>query len=1011
MTQLFTNNAASELAANITAAATSMTLKAGDGAKFPNPGAGDDFKLTLFQKSGTSEINHEIVLCTARAGDVITIVRAQEGTTARAYNTGDPVELRQTADAVLPARNGALTGPLNEAPSVTIASAASMNIGTAKANTIIVTGTTTINAFDAAAAGIVRRMTFQGALTLTHGAAALNLLTGANITTAAGDWCEWVSAGAGKWNMASYTRANGDSLGVVSVAKGGTGASTAAAARTALGAAGTDQPVFGTSVEISHASGEVQETLKSGAKYARLFYRSSDEHFGIYTSDGVTTATRIRIVGIGGYIAIAEGAGNVLIGTTTDDGTNKLQVNGAAKATSFVGPLTGNASTATKLATPRAINGVGFDGSADITVQDSTKLPRDGSAAMTGNLNTRTPLWYSTIQEVTSGPVMTPDAQVAKNAVSFSPLLHQRTTIPDYGYRQHLAIGAYRYGTATFGGGIFFAIGDNDAYASKYFLMDDGGNLTWQPSGRRFLHSENYGGYGTFTTNLSTTGRVTAAGAEGFSSATYVINGRSPIWRFGNAEGYGISYFQGTAGYAGVDSIDFHFGTATSAAAKFSVNHNGDARVAGTMRAANYIVKTSDGGEILRSYNTTAEGEPAQFYIAHNYGGVDIGNSRGPVNLLGNATYATNSTRLYASTSPYGYGGSNPYYMAVEYNSGQGRWRLSVYPNTPADVGVHYADNAGLLAGAAPSYSAVGNSIAKRDPNGYLLGSYINMTDDGNPGSNSSAVTAIITKRGDDYYRSTNAAAVKTFLGLNQAWNWSGQSGQPTWLWGSGDGVNMYVWNPSNFSVNFANVAGNTQSVAGATHTGNTWTGMQAIQTNAGSTSWVGNNNNWNLRVQCTDNGGAVMSFLRSGTYGINMGLDYDNIFRIGGFSASGYLFQMDMSGNLTMGGNVTAYSDERLKRNWNPIAPDFIQRWAGVKSGTYERIDSGEIHVGLSAQAVQAVIPEAVKEQSDGYLSLNYGSAAAVATVELAKEVVRLSDQLQMALETIEVLKKKVGM
>ena len=32
-------------------------------------------------------------------------------------------------------------------------------------------------------------------------------------------------------------------------------------------------------------------------------------------------------------------------------------------------------------------------------------------------------------------------------------------------------------------------------------------------------------------------------------------------------------------------------------------------------------------------------------------------------------------------------------------------------------------------------------------------------------------------------------------------WNWSGQGGQPAWLWGSNDGANMYVWNPSNFSV------------------------------------------------------------------------------------------------------------------------------------------------------------------------------------------------------------------
>jgi hypothetical protein len=37
--------------------------------------------------------------------------------------------------------------------------------------------------------------------------------------------------------------------------------------------------------------------------------------------------------------------------------------------------------------------------------------------------------------------------------------------------------------------------------------------------------------------------------------------------------------------------------------------------------------------------------------------------------------------------------------------------------------------------------------------------------------------------------------------------NWSGQGGQPTWLWGSNDGSNHYVWNPSNFNVNSAQTA------------------------------------------------------------------------------------------------------------------------------------------------------------------------------------------------------------
>lgn len=38
--------------------------------------------------------------------------------------------------------------------------------------------------------------------------------------------------------------------------------------------------------------------------------------------------------------------------------------------------------------------------------------------------------------------------------------------------------------------------------------------------------------------------------------------------------------------------------------------------------------------------------------------------------------------------------------------------------------------------------------------------------------------------------------------------HWSGQKGQPTWLWGGNDSGDMYVYNPSNFSVNYATTAG-----------------------------------------------------------------------------------------------------------------------------------------------------------------------------------------------------------
>lgn len=44
---------------------------------------------------------------------------------------------------------------------------------------------------------------------------------------------------------------------------------------------------------------------------------------------------------------------------------------------------------------------------------------------------------------------------------------------------------------------------------------------------------------------------------------------------------------------------------------------------------------------------------------------------------------------------------------------------------------------------------------------------------------------------------------------------WDGQSGQPQWLWGSNDGVNIKVWNPSSFSVNYANIAGSAPADGG----------------------------------------------------------------------------------------------------------------------------------------------------------------------------------------------------
>lgn len=102
-----------------------------------------------------------------------------------------------------------LTGALNWAPAVTLASASTVAIGAAKSNYIIISGTTAITAFDTIAQGAVKLVRFSGSLTLTQNATSFILPGGANIQTGAGDVSLWISEGSGNWRCVDYTSAAG----------------------------------------------------------------------------------------------------------------------------------------------------------------------------------------------------------------------------------------------------------------------------------------------------------------------------------------------------------------------------------------------------------------------------------------------------------------------------------------------------------------------------------------------------------------------------------------------------------------------------------------------------------------------------------------------------------------------------------------------------------------------------------------------------------------------------------
>ena len=89
-------------------------------------------------------------------------------------------------------------------------------------------------------------------------------------------------------------------------------------------------------------------------------------------------------------------------------------------------------------------------------------------------------------------------------------------------------------------------------------------------------------------------------------------------------------------------------------------------------------------------------------------------------------------------------------------------------------------------------------------------------------------------------------------------------------------------------------------------------------------------------------------------------------------------------SGNLTALGNITAYSDARLKTDIKTIdnALDKVTKLRGV---SYKRLDTQEAGIGVIAQEIENVLPEVVQDGS--YKSVAYGNVVGV-LIEAIKEL-----------------------
>jgi len=140
------------------------------------------------------------------------------------------------------------------------------------------------------------------------------------------------------------------------------------------------------------------------------------------------------------------------------------------------------------------------------------------------------------------------------------------------------------------------------------------------------------------------------------------------------------------------------------------------------------------------------------------------------------------------------------------------------------------------------------------------------------------------------------------------------------------------------------------------------------------------------------------VSYIQSSKTGSNLPLVLNNRGGNVGINTSSPSYPLHVNGAIYSSGDITAFSDRRLKTNIIPLENclEKIQHISGV---SFTRIDSGDKHIGLIAQEVEEYFPDLVyTDNQTGYKSIAYGNTIAVlleSIKELTKELNNLKNEM----------------
>ena len=267
-------------------------------------------------------------------------------------------------------------------------------------------------------------------------------------------------------------------------------------------------------------------------------------------------------------------------------------------------------------------------------------------------------------------------------------------------------------------------------------------------------------------------------------------------------------------------------------------------------------------------------------------------------------------------------------------------------------------NNMGNTHGTYTDFNSVGNFGVR----------YVNAPVTNGPGTGSSQFYGMTLGLGSEYAYGTYGMqlAIPRYLALDKYISFRTQEGG---IWQAWTKISAGYAD----TAGSATTAGNVSSISSATGGAYSWTNTNYFVSNQNTTG-----SSPPLQAYSSNSSGAIMSFHRGGYYAVNMGLDSDNVFRIGGWSAPANLLQLDMSGNLTLAAtiNATTYYQPNTSFYFTVNSGSYGPwRIGGVKNGYSGFIVDGDMQLMIHGSGAGG--PCGFYHASVGWSILTYVNAS----------------------------------